>query len=345
MSPPASLDATAAEYVQLARQHTRSDDEYRRVLNALHDRVEALGEDQGRRAFLLAQLAGLERRARFLAGERLTIRQDALALGLPVPTFEPARAAALRAELEGALPGRDSLAARLASERRHHVVPRVQLDALAHQFVAECLARMPALPDVRDAGVELRYVLDQQWPAFASYRGDRRTLVEVRRDVGWAQDDLRLVLCHETYPGHHVQHLIWAELHEARGWVEFTVMPPFTPHAIMAERAAVTATDLLWPRGERPAVSRVLSDLAPLAAATAVDIVDGRIDRPVGLARLRDELLMPNADDFIAFVAEHRSMSLAYVTPAPHIRDWQSYVTLLRSPARLVERASSAGAP
>jgi hypothetical protein len=348
VSDPPALDAAAAEYVRLAGEDARFDNGYRRGLAALHTRVAALEERDGRRAFLLAQLAALERRARFMAGERVTIRAEAASLGLPVPEFDAAGAAELRAQLDAALPGRGSLAERLAAHHRARVVPRAQLDSTATRLVGDCRARTPTPQEMHDSGVELRYVLDQPWPAFTKYRGDGRSQVDVRRDVAWTEENLRVVLCHETYPGHHVQHLVWADLRDTRGWVELGVVPLFTPHALMAERAAVTATALLRPNDGGSRVQRILSDLAPLATSTAIDAVDTIIDRQSALTRLRDELLMPNADEFIAFVTQYRSMSLAYVTAAPDIRDWPSYLALLRSPDRLVAGADAAsphGAP
>jgi hypothetical protein len=336
VAPAPSLDTAASEYVRLAGAGDRSDSEFLEALTAARDGVAALEEHDGRRAFLLAQLAALERRARMLGGQAITIREEAAALGLPVPAYDAARAAGLREQLDKALAGPGALVARLAAHRQRHVVPRARLDRTAMQLVAECRAHTPAPGEIRDAGIELRYVLGQPWPAFTTYRGAGLSLVEIRRDVAWNEDDLRAVLCHETYPGHHVQHLVWDQLRETRGWVEFTVMPAFTPHALMAERAAVAATDLLWPRSDRPVVDRALGELAPLAAATAVEIVDGAIERTTGMARLRDDLLMPNADEFIAFVEQYRSMTLAYVTPAVGVHDWQSYLALLRTPERLV---------
>ena len=334
-----SLDTAATAYVRLAGGSERHDEEYRQGLASLHADVAALEERDGRRAFLLAQLAALARRARFANGERVSIRAEAAALGLDVPTFDASRAADLRARLDEALPGSKPLAERLAAYHRAHVVPRAQLDATARRLVADCRARTEMPADLRDGGVELRYVLEQPWPAFTRYRGKGSSVVDVRRDVAWAEEDLQQVLCHETYPGHHVQHLVWAGLHETRGWPELTVMPMHTPHALMAERAAVTATALLWPQEEQPAVQAVLTAFAPLAASVAVDVVDGAVERVTGLGRLREELLMPNAEEFVAFVERYRSMSLAYVTPAPDIHDWQSYLALLRSPARLVAGA------
>jgi hypothetical protein len=75
-----------------------------------------------------------------------------------------------------------------------------------------------------------------------------------------------------------------------------------------------------------------------------VNVVDGTTDRTSALASLRDELLMGNADEFVRFVEQYRSMSLAYITPAPGVNDWQSYLELLRSPERLVAGAKH-GAP
>jgi hypothetical protein len=337
--PTPSFDTAAAEYVRLARAGARPDAEYLQALASARADVSNLEERDGRRAFLLAQLAALERRARFLAGESATVREEAARSGMPAPVYDAARAIELREQLEAALPGAGSLQARLEAYRRSRGVGRAQLDATAKRLVDDCRAQTPSPGDMRDGRVELRYVLGQPWPAFTTYRGAGVSLVEIRRDVAWNEDDLRAVLCHETYPGHHVQHLVWDELRQGRGWVEFAVMPSFTPHALMAERAAVAATNLLWPPADRPPVERILSGLAPLAAAVAVDVVDGRLERAAGLARLQNELLMPNAHEFVAFVEQYRSMTLAYVTPVPDVRDWQGYLELLRSPERLVAGA------
>lgn len=300
----------------------------------------AVRDEDERRAFLVAQLGALERRARFLAGSRTSIRDEAAALGLRVPTYDAARAAAFRSELDRALPGDEPLAARLLAHRRAHAVSRAALDRVATDAVDSCRALTPALDAPADHGVELRYVIERPWPAFTSYRGDGRSLVEMRRDAAWLRDDLFAVLCHETYPGHHTQHLVWDDLRRSRGWAEFAVAPPFTPHGVMAERAAIAAVSLLVPRTSRPAVSRILDDMAPLAAATAVAAVDGEMLRSAAIARLRDELMMPDAEGFLAFVEQQRSMALAYVSPAPGVHDWRTYLALLRSPEALVAGAA-----
>lgn len=307
---------------------------------ATRRRVMQLQEQDGRRVFLLAQLGALERRARFLAGQPVPIREEAAALGLAVPPYDASRAAGLRAELESALPGPGALAERLAAHQRASALPRSRLDRVAHAVIDDCRSRMQHVPgDLFDAGVELTYVIERPWRAYTSYRDNGLSTVEIRRDVVWHQDDLLTVLCHETYAGHHLQNLVWDDLRDARGWVEFGVTPMLTPHGVMAERSAVSATDLVIPRASRPAVSRILEDFAPLAVATAVATADGEIERATGIARLRDEVMMPDAEGFLAFVERYRSMAVAYVTPAPGVRDWSSYLALLRSPERLVAGA------
>lgn len=339
-SPRPAIDGSAREYVRLARAGERHDAAFIEEIAAARQDLVGLQEIDGRRAFLLAQLAALERRARFLGGRQVSIRDEASALGLSVPAYDARHIDTLRRELDVALPGTGPLVARLAAHRRKHAVSRSQLESVAMRSVAECQARTPATSGVRDAGIELRYVIDRPWPAFTTYRDDGTSLVEIRRDVAWLEGDLLVVLCHETYPGHHLQNIVWDDLRRTRGWAEFAVMPPFTPHAVMAERAAIAATSLVVSAGSRLRVTRILEALAPLAAATAASIVDGEIDRATGVARLRDDLLMPDPDGFLAFVERYRSMAVAYVTPLPDVRDWPSYFRLLRSPARLVAGAA-----
>jgi hypothetical protein len=336
-----SIDELAREYVRLARMEGASDARYLDTLEQARARVASSPEQDGRRAFLLAQLDALARRTRSLAGQQKPIEDEAAALGMRVPTYDAARAAALRAEVDAALSGSGPLGARLAAHRRAHAVPRADLDRAARGSIEECRARTAPPRGLRDEGVALRYVIDIPWLAFTTHAADAASVVEVRRDVAWLEDDLLTVLCHETYPGHHLQNLVWDDLRRAKGWEELSVTPMFTPLAVTAERAANAATALVVLRGQRSPVSRALDDLAPLALATAVGIVDGRLDRDAGLARLRDDLLMPDAAGFVRFVEEYRAMAVAYVTPLADVNDWDDYYALLRSPERLAGAADS----
>jgi hypothetical protein len=333
------LDRAAAEYARLARLGDHRGADHLEAIEKVRRQVAAVDEQGSRRAFLLTQLAALTRRAHALAGSRPSIRDESAALGMRVPPYEPARAAALREDLERALPGTTPLTARLANHRRKHAVSRARLEDTARRAVADCQARTPVPSDLHDRGVALRYVIDTSWPAFTHYEGNGRSRVEIRRDAAWLENDLRAVMCHETYPGHHLQNIVWEQLAARSGWVELTVVPMFTPHAAMAERAAIAAVTLVFPPHERDAVSRILDELAPLALATAVETLDGSLARVQAIDRLHNDLLMPDGVGFISFVEEFRSMAVAYVTPVERVRDWPSYFELLRSHELLVDGA------
>ena len=341
-----SLDGLAADYVRLARMDGMHDARYIEALERTRAQLASSDERDGRRAFLLAQVSALARRARYLAGERASIEDEAAALGMRLPSYDEGRAAALRGELDAALPGRGGLNDRLSAHRRANAVPRSGLDQAARVAVEQCRSRTPLPAGIHDEGLELRYVIDRPWPAFTTRKTNAASVVEVRRDVAWLADDLLMVVCHETYPGHHLQNLVWEERRVKQGWVEFSVTPMFTPLAVMAERAANAATALVVPREQRSAVSRALEDLAPLALATAVEIADGRLDRAAGLRRLRDDLVMPDPESFLRFVEEYRAMAVAYVAPLSEVGEWRDYFELLRSPERLAGSSGDAvGSP
>ncbi|HEY6101100.1 MAG TPA: hypothetical protein VIW03_16815, partial [Anaeromyxobacter sp.] len=77
--------------------------------------------------------------------------------------------------------------------------------------------------------------------------------------------------CHEGYPGHHVYNVLLEErLVKGRGWREFTLLPLFSPMALIAEGTAVYATRLAFTPAERLAFERdVLFPLAGLDPADA----------------------------------------------------------------------------
>lgn len=357
-APPGTIDELAQDYVLLALALDRHDPDFVDVvsptgkfdwsLNEIvtraaraRERVRTANGDDGRRVFLAAQLAAVERRARWRRGERDSIRQDALALGLKLPAFDAARVAALRADLERTIGGTGPLSQRLARAQRETAVPRSVLDETFRRAIDECRTRTARHLRVPESRLEVRYVIERPWLAYTTYEAGGRGIVEVRRDVPLSEEDLLGLACHEAYPGHHLQNLVWdKELFHERNWVEFSLTPLFTPHGIMAERAASAAGALALPEATRSPVRRFLDALAPHALAVAVAHVDGEIDRDTALRRLRDELLMPQPGQFLDFVARYRAYAAAYVAPDAPFRTWAEYESLLVSPEKLVQGAA-----
>ena len=79
---------------------------------------------------------------------------------------------------------------------------------------------------------------------------------------------------HEAYPGHHVQGtLIEAELVGRRGWREWTLLPLFGAHTVLAEGAANYGVRLAFDAAERLAFDREV--VLPMAGLShLVDALD-----------------------------------------------------------------------
>jgi hypothetical protein len=310
-----------------------------RALRAELSRFDLDEIEEPRRAFIDAQLAAMERRMRLLRGEHTSIHEEAAAFGLPVPIYDKERVDDLRKQLDAALPGDSPLAERLARDRASHAIGRAHLQAAAERAAGQCRARTEKLGHTPRGRIDFRFVIDRPWAAVSLYDGDEASTVEIRRDAMFSEAQLLALVCHESWPGHHVQHLVWSDLARRRGWIELEVTPAFSPHGILAERAAVSATALAVPRAERPTIDRILDDLAYAALAVAIAHADGELSKTDAVERLRTTLLMPDPEAFLAFVARYRALAIAYVTPVPGVTDWQSYERLLTSPEAIVAGA------
>jgi hypothetical protein len=356
-----SLSAVAAQYVTLARDLDAIDPDFildgkepatgsarpslelvlenARGLRAELSRLDIDEIEEPRRTFIDAQLAAVDRRVRLLRGQHTSIHEEAADFGLPIPMYDKARVDDVRRQLDAALPGDGPLVERLARDRTARAIGRARLQAAAEHAAAQCRARTERLGHPARGRIDFRFVIDRPWAGVSLYQGDESSIVEIRRDAMFSEPQLLALVCHESWPGHHVQHLIWNDLARRRGWIELEVIPAFSPHGIMAERAAVSAAALVVPRAEAPAVDRILDELAYSALAVAIAHSDGELNKTDAVERLRTALLMPDPESFLTFVARYRALAIAYVTPAPAIRDLQSYHELLVSPEAIVAGA------
>jgi hypothetical protein len=319
--------------------------------------------DASRRAFLLAQTAAIERRARRIRGESADMREEAAQYGLTVPAFEPARAAQLRNDLSAAARGADALPTRLLRIHAAARVPRARLDQVIRRAIDECQRRTARHWQLPANQLDVRYVTDRQWLVYTTYQGHGTSLIEFRRDVPITVHDVVTLACHEAFPGHHLQYVTWdTELRIARQLPEFSVTPLFTPQGVMAERLAAAAPGIAFTHDERRAfeegvlaslagieassvsaftrVSDLFDELTALALPIAAEYADGRLSEADAASRLRDELLMPQPIPFLRFVARYRAYAAAYVASTTIAPDWTSYRGTLLSPLRLVSGAS-----
>ncbi len=234
-----------------------------------------------RLVFLDRQLSALETRVEMLQGKVLSFDEESQRLYDAVaPAYADEHFASVVAELESAVPGTGPLGARLEAFRNQFLIPPDRLDAVFQAAIKEARARTRrhfALPAEESFTVE--YVTDQPWAAYNWYKGGYRSVIQVNITRPVLIDRAIDLACHEGYPGHHVANvLLEQKLYRGRGWVEFSVLPLFSPMALIAEGTGNYGIKVAFPGEERLAFMReVLFPLAGLDPSRAAEY--DRIDR------------------------------------------------------------------
>jgi hypothetical protein len=290
--------------------------------------------------YLEGQVAALSVAARRLSGESMTFVDEArVSLGADAADAlerfarAPSREAA-RADLERHLPGRGPIHERYATFSRRHAVPPNRVLPTMRAAVDICRASVGAHIALAAAErVEVEPATDLDVHARAKYLGDFVT----RFALGGTGINLaRLVwlAAHETYPGHHVQHVLADDqLVRTRNWRERALFPSFGRHLLCAEGAAEAGAALLL---DGPVFEDVCRDLAGTAgvsraassqlvalhrAVTELDIeicgiardyLDGGVGTEQTATRLAEDALVAQPHQFIFTIERQRTRILAY---------------------------------
>jgi hypothetical protein len=209
-------------------------------------------ENKARQAYLTAMLRAIETTLLVLAGEDIPYMEEVQR----IYDIMPQRVGEdhfLRAhsELDTLLPGSGPLSDRLEAWRsRYHIAQEKLLPAL--QLVQkETGRRTTALIDL-PAGetVDIKLVSDQPWSAYNWFKGHGRSLIEFNTDIPISALSLAALFAHEGYPGHHTEgvlkeRIFWLE----RGYGEAAAMLLHSPAAVIAEGIAMTAVEIIFPKG------------------------------------------------------------------------------------------------
>jgi hypothetical protein len=296
------------------------------------------GPDGDRLRYLQGQFAALSIAARRLAGEVMGFFAEAsAALGLEpaelVP-HEPAMTAA-RQRLEQLLPGTGPLHERYARFRAANAVAPSRLRSTFRAAIVECrqrVVRQIALPDAE--AVELEGADDSGVEARASYDGSFRTRVALNAAGPVDLAHLVWLAAHETYPGHHVQHVLAdRDCIRERGWRERELVPNFGRDYFHAEGAAEAGASLLLEGEAFADICRSLAAKAGVGAESASDLVaahgaltalvaaipavaqqylDGEIGGETAVERLSSDALVPDARELLSVIERQRTRILAY---------------------------------
>lgn len=299
-----------------------------------------------RHEFLDKQFAALGARVRLLQGEKMTFDQQSRALYDSVaPTYPAEHFQKLIDEIEatGALKptGADdhrTLAQRYADWRKEFIIPKDKLDTVFQLAIKECRKRTLAhlqLPHNESFTVE--YVTGKPWGGYNWYKGNDHSVIQVNTDLPNYIDRAVDLAAHEGYPGHHVYNtLLEKNLTNARGWVEFSVYPLYSPQSLVAEGTANFGREVVFSKPERrkfekevlfPAagidpgradryykVQDLITKLSYATNEVARQLVDGKTDAVGAEAWMeRYELLEPDrAKKSVQFVQHYGSYVINY---------------------------------
>lgn len=299
-----------------------------------------------RTRYLRQQLEALWLAARRLAGETMPFAAEAQAafgdevaatiggLDSEAVLARPEITTA-RAQLEHRLPGRAVLHQRYLTFRTRHAIAPERVRPALHAALAVCRARVRAeLPLPDDEHVDLEAASGVGLAGLATYQGRYRSRATI--DIGGALDLARLVwlVAHETYPGHHVQHVLAdSDLVENKAWTERQLHPSFGRHLLLAEGAAEAGAALLLGAsafeeicrelapiaGTPPAaipdlvnVHQAVSELDLVIAAVARAYLDGLLSSEAAADQLSTQALVADARQFLFLVERQRTRLLAY---------------------------------
>ena len=319
------------------------------LLDALR-RTPAAAEEpatRARRMSLDLQVGSLVHYLQTLSGRRFTFDEESrLLYRMTAPVVDEASLAPLLAELDRRLPGIGPIAARLESFSRSLSVPADRVPTVVEAALAACRIRTAAhvpLPDKEH--VDLVYVRNRPWSAYARYQGKLTTRIEVNLDLAQRPDQFLDLMCHEGYPGHHTQYiLLETRFVRGRGWPEYQVQPLFSPASALSEGTATNAADIAFSPVERRAFEREqlfrLAGLPPskvdlveevrhltdgLSAAgteAARRYLDGRMTRADSMMWLERYGAMPRPLELLSFVDRFRSYVVGYTRGTSLVRDY-----------------------
>jgi len=245
--------------------------------------IDTTGADyllQLRQDYIASHLESLATVARLRDGARLSFDEESRQVyGFVAPSFPPEHYAAALAEIDAILPGDKPLHERVNDFRLQSRVPVENLEAVIRAGIEECRARtlqhmsLPAGESFR-----LEMVSGNPWGAYNWYLGDGQGLIQMETSRPAFVGSATRIGCHEGYPGHHaLSSLLDQNFLQQRGWIEFSVLPLFSPQGVIFEGSGDFAERVAFPGDSKNAFLR--DSILPLAGIDAVDFAtDDRLN-------------------------------------------------------------------
>lgn len=226
-----------------------------------------------RHDFLSTHLQALAAVSRARNGHVFSFDEESKSIyGFVAPTFPVEHYDEALAELESLLPGDGALHERYNTFRRQFRIPADKLEAVVAKGTEECRARTLqhfSLPVGEQYVMEM--VSGNPWGAYNWYQGNAKSLIQIETGrPKYLGTSIRLG-CHEGYPGHHTfSSMLEHRYLNGRGWVEFSLLPLFSPQGIIFEGSGNYAALVAFPGESRNEFLRNV--IMPIAGIESADI-------------------------------------------------------------------------
>ncbi|MDH3273054.1 MAG: hypothetical protein OEM99_00800 [Gammaproteobacteria bacterium] len=226
-----------------------------------------------RHNFLLSHLGSMAAISRMRNGETLSFDEESRAVyGFVAPSFPLEHYDDALQKLEALLPGNGPLHERYQAFLQQFKIPEDKVKAVVRKGLEACREQTRQhMTMVEGENFSLEFVTGQPWSAYNWYQGNGQGLIQINLDrPKYLGTSIRLG-CHEGYPGHHLfSTMLDAEYLQKRGWVEFSVLPLFSPQGMIFEGSGDLASRVAFPGDERTAFLRDV--IVPIAGLGTVDL-------------------------------------------------------------------------
>jgi len=263
------------EWVQEARQAAKL------PLPDLTQRVEQLATNVSqaneweaqRKDFLAHQISAMQMSLRLLAGEHVSLAEEAQALYDIQPAWkDEAYFIEYQKWLDENLPKGGSLRERLKSWQNSIEIPIEKLRELL-PFITHTLREFAhkkfRLPE--DESFIVEFVSEQPWMAYNRYLGGYKSRIEINTDIPMQVNGLAVTIAHEGYPGHHTELCMKeAKLIRKMNYHEHLLTLINSPWSVITEGIATSALETLLTDQELEDLYR--EEILPRAGMTHIDI-------------------------------------------------------------------------
>jgi hypothetical protein len=206
-----------------------------------------------RRAYLSVQIRAMQTMVKLKRGDSLSFLEEVRGLHdiepirKPESLFETAHQ-----KLEQLLPGTGSLNDRRQVSRDKFKIDPNRIQAVIDAISLELQQRTKALFGLpENESCQYALVQNKPWGGYNWYLGHGRSRIDVNTDLPQFVSDLPDLVAHESYPGHHTEHVKKEQrLVLENDWQEFGIQLLDSPECVLAEGIATSALGVVMDKSE-----------------------------------------------------------------------------------------------